>query len=70
MIQVLHIAKYNAEVRESFASREKSKVTGIISNLAAISIENKVNQRLPEMRRSREKKNRCRLCNAHKPRGE
>ena len=56
MIQVLHIAKYNAEVRESFASREKSKVTGVISNLAAISIENKVNQRLPEMRRSREKK--------------
>ena len=53
---MLHIAKYNAEVRESFASREKSKVTGIISNLAAISIENKVNQRLPEMRRSREKK--------------
>ena len=45
---MLHIAKYNAEVRERFASREKSKVTGVISNVAAISVENKVNQRLPE----------------------
>lgn len=52
---MLHIAKYNAEVRERFASREKSKVTGVISNVAAISVENKVNQRLLEMRRSRKK---------------
>lgn len=66
---MLHIAKYNAEVRERFASREKSKVTGVISNVAAISVENKVNQRLPEMRRSRKKEHRCRLYNAYKPRG-